>query len=62
MLPTPFPFRVRASAVPNVKPLTSSVAPAVIDVPAPVVPKGVLVDVPAAPSFNVPAAIVVKPV
>ena len=32
-----------------------------IEVPATVVPKGVLVDVPAAPSFNVPAAIVVNP-
>ena len=53
---------VRASAVPNVKPFRSRVPPAEIVVPAAVVPKGVLVDPPAAPSRKVPALIVVKPV
>ena len=58
----PVPFNVNTSAVPSEKPFKSRTAPAVTEVPAPVVPSGVFVPPPAAPSFNVPALIVVKPV
>ena len=61
-LDTPVPFKVSASAVPKVKPFKSSAAPLATVVPAPVVPKGVLVAPPAAPSFNMPALMVVAPV
>ena len=61
-LDTPVPFKVSASAVPKVYPFKSSAAPLATVVPAPVVPKGVLVAPPAAPSFNVLALTVVKPV
>ena len=46
----------------KVKPPRSRVAPAVTEVPAAVVPSGVLVTPPAAPSFNIPALMVVNPV
>ena len=56
------PLSVSASAVPRVNPLRSSAAPvAATMVPAPVVPNGVLVALPAAPSFTVPTLMVVKP-
>ena len=58
----PVPLRVKASAVPKVKPLRSRTAPEVTDVPEPVVPKGVLVAPPAAPNLRVPALMVVVPV
>jgi hypothetical protein len=58
----PVPFNVNASAVPNVYPFRSSTAPDVILVAPAVVPNGVFVPPPAAPSFNVPALIVVVPV
>ena len=58
----PVPFNVSASAVPSVNPFKSSVAPAATVVPAPVVPSGVFVAPPAAPSFKVPTLIVVNPV
>ena len=58
----PAPLIVSPSAVPRVNPFRSSVAPSLTVVPAPVVPNGVFVPPPAAPSFNVPAEIVVKPV
>jgi acyl-CoA synthetase (AMP-forming)/AMP-acid ligase II len=61
-LDTPVPFKVRASAVPSVSPFKSSAAPLATVVPAPVVPNGVLVAPPAAPSFNMPALMVVAPV
>ena len=57
----PVPFKVSPSEVANVNPFKSS-APAVTVVPAPVVPNGVLGLTPAAPSCNIPALIVVKPV
>ena len=60
--PTPVPFNVNASAVPSVNPFRSSVAPLATVVPAAVVPNGVFVAPPAAPSFNVPALTVVRPV
>ena len=56
------PLRVNASAVANVKPARSRVPFAETTVPAPVVPRGVFVALPAAPNFNVPAEIVVRPV
>ena len=59
--PTPVPFSVKSSAVPRVNPFRSRVAPALTTVPAAVVPSGVLVASPAAPSFNVPAPTVVRP-
>ncbi len=60
---TPVPRRVIVSDVPRVKPFRSKAAPATdIVVPATVVPKGPLMPSPLAPSFNVPALIVVKPV
>ena len=59
---SPVPLSVSASAVPKVNPLRSRVAPSLTSVPAPVVPNGVFVPPPAAPSFNVPAEIVVRPV
>jgi hypothetical protein len=61
-LEIPVPFRVSASDVPKVNPLRSSAAPDVTEVPEPVVPRGVLVASPLAPSFNVPALIVFNPV
>ena len=48
--------------MPKSNPFKSKVAPLDTTVPAPVVPNGVLVASPAAPSFKVPALIVVKPV
>ena len=59
---TPVPLRVNASAVARVKPFKSSAAPEVIEVPEPVVPRGVLLPLPAAPSLIVPALMVVNPV
>ena len=62
-LDTPVPFKVSASAVPNVKPPKSNAAPvADTTVPAPVVPSGVFAAPPVAPNFKIPALIVVKPV
>ena len=48
--------------VANVKPFRSSAAPDATVVPEAVVPRGVFVAPPAAPSFNVPVLMVVKPV
>ncbi len=62
LLEIPVPLSVNASAVPNVKPAKSSAAPLVTEVPAAIVPKGVLVASPTAPSFRVPALTVVSPV
>src|SRR5258706_4214743 len=62
-LEIPDPLSVSVSAVPRVNPLRSSAAPvAETVVPLPVVPKGVLVAPPVAPSLSVPALMVVKPV
>ena len=61
-LDTPVPFKVSASAVPKLYPFKSSAAPLATVVPAPVVPKGVLVAPPAAPSFKMPALMAVTPV
>ena len=58
----PAPLSVSASVVPKLNPFRSSVAPLLTIVPALVVPNGVFVPPPVAPSFNVPAEIVVKPV
>lgn len=57
----PVPLSVKASAVPNVKLFKSSTAPLITEVPKAVVPSGVLVASPAAPSLRVPALIVVRP-
>jgi len=56
------PFKVSASAVASVNPFKSRAAPVVTVVPKPIVPNGVFAPLPAAPSFNVPTLIVVKPV
>jgi len=61
-LEIPVPFKVRASAVAKEKPFKSRTAPELTVVPAPVVPNGVLLPLPAAPRSNVPALIVVAPV
>ena len=59
----PVPFIVNGSAVPSVNPFRSSAAPeADTTVPAPIVPKGVLVPPPAAPSLITPKLMVVVPV
>ena len=62
LLEMPVPLTVSASAVPRVNPLRSKTAPSVIDVFPTVVPSGVLVPSPVAPSLRVPALIVVVPV
>ena len=61
----PVPFRESASVAAPVRenPFISSAAPNATDVPPPVVPKGPLVaTAEEAPSFSVPAEIVVTPV
>ena len=58
---TPVPRREIASAVLKENPFKSKVAPLLTTAEAAVVPKGPLVPSPLAPSFNVPALIVVKP-
>ena len=57
----PVPFIVSASAVDNVIPFRSSAAPAVTEVIPPVVPNGVFVPSPAAPSLSMPALTVAPP-
>jgi len=59
---TPVPFRERPSVDPKVKPFRSRAAPEVTDVPLVVVPNGVFVFVPVAPSLRIPELIVVAPV
>jgi len=58
---SPFPFSVIGSAVLSEIPLISNTAPEATTVPAAIVPSGVLVALPAAPSFKVPALMVVVP-
>ena len=62
-LEIPVPLIVSVSAVPNVNPFKSRVAPEVTEVPAPTpaTPSGVLAPPPVAPSRNVPALMVVNP-
>ena len=62
VLETPIPLIVNPSAVPNVNPFKSKDAPEDTTVPAAVVPNGVFVAPPDAPSFIVPSLIVVVPV
>ena len=59
---TPVPLRVKASAVAKVNPFKSNAAPEETVVPDPIVPKGEFGLVPVAPSFIVPAEMVVAPV
>ena len=57
----PVPFRVSGSATPSEKPFKSSTAPLVIEVAPAEDPSGESVALPAAPSFRVPAEMVVSP-
>ena len=57
----PVPFKVSASAVPSVNPFRSRAAPEMTEVAPAVVPSGVFVLPPDAPSLRVPALMVVKP-
>ena len=60
--PAPVPLSVKGSAVPSENPFRSRVAPEATIVPASVVPNGVFVAPPAAPSISVPSLIIVSPV